>query len=88
MREFDAWILADEKCLSGVLGMQVERLDGVEKISDPKQVCRRLFDSSQLKGGKNTTRMYALVAGAVNLDTLIERCPTGFAPFAERVQAL
>jgi hypothetical protein len=32
--------------------------------------------------------MYASVAELANLDTLCERCPRGFAPFAQRVRAL
>lgn len=88
VREFDAWILADERSLSGVLGMPVEPQDDVERLSDPKQVCRGLLDRSERKGGITPTKMYAQVAQEANLDTLIKRCPTGFAPFERRVRAL
>lgn len=88
VREFDAWILADHQTLSRVLGMRVKPQDNVERLNDPKQVCKGLLDESRYKGDMTPTKMYALVAGAVNLDTVKKRCPAGFAPFAQRVQAL
>jgi hypothetical protein len=86
IRTFDAWMLADEVALSKVLGCNVPRQKTPEKHKDPKSVCGELQEmSDQLL---SQTEMYAAIAGAVDLTILQERCSKGFAPFAQRVQAL
>lgn len=86
IRTFDAWMLADEKALTQVLESPTQRQPEPETIPDPKEVCTALLagSGSHLK----QREMYAAVASAANLDTLEERCPGGFRPFALRVRAL
>jgi hypothetical protein len=86
IRRFDAWLLADEQALSGVLGMTVQRQPQIERIRDPKKTCKGLREASQRP--MTQTEMYEGVAGQADLDILSERSPRGFAPFAERVRAL
>lgn len=86
IRTFDAWILADEKALTDVLGYGVARQSNPETIGTPKKVCEKLLDR-----GKNQMaqrEMYAEIALRVNLDVLTSRCPKGFKPFAEHVRRM
>ncbi|MEO8497899.1 MAG: DUF4276 family protein [Planctomycetota bacterium] len=86
VRKFDAWFLADETALSKVLCRNVDRQPDPEGIFDPKSVCRSLRDST---GGEKRLRdLYSELAAVVNLQTLGERCPVGFAVFAKRVESL
>lgn len=84
VRTFDAWMLADEQALTQVLGFQVQRQRDPETIVDPKEQCAGLLARSDL--GMTQTAMYKAVANAANLETVEERCPRGFRPFAQRVR--
>ncbi len=86
IRSFDAWMLADEQALSGVLGTTVQRQPDVESIRNPKAVCMSLLSDSH--SSLTQTEVYSGVSEEVDLSTLAERCPRGFAPFATRVRAL
>ncbi|QDT47331.1 hypothetical protein Pan258_13640 [Symmachiella dynata] len=86
VKQFDAWMLTDEKALTKVLGVQVNRQSDPENNANPKQTCRGLLD--QCNDELSQTEMYARVAQEVDLDLLKGRCPRGFAAFAQRVEAL
>ncbi len=86
IRTFDAWMLADEHALSTILEIEVGRQPSPESIRDPKRACEALLDASDEH--MSLSAMYASVAETTEIDTLTERCPNGFGPFAERVQAL
>jgi len=86
IRTFDAWMLADEQALSGVLEYTVPTQPAPETITDPKDVCARLRDGSDY--GMSLTEMYSAVAQRTDLEALRTRCPNGFAPFADRVGML
>lgn len=83
---FDAWMLADERCLARVLGCTIQRQPDPETIEAPKSACMALLarSGSQI----SQTQMYAAVMSLLELDALEARCPAGFAPFARRVRAL
>jgi hypothetical protein len=83
IRTFDAWMLADEKALTEVLGCAIVKQREPETIRRPKTVCRKLLES----GAKEMAQreMYAEIALRLDLDVLSSRCPKGFKPFAERV---
>ena len=86
IRTFDAGMLSDETALSSVLSATVPRQRQPESMRDPKNVLIALAEASD-----SPTRLrdlYTSVAQSANLDTLRERCPSGFAPFAERVTAM
>jgi hypothetical protein len=83
---FDAWMLADEKALSTVLEIEVQRQKAPEANPDPKRTCAALL--VQTSREISQTVMYAEVAGTLNLDLLKERCPEGFGVFAARVESL
>lgn len=86
IQTFDAWMLADETALTQTLGTNVERQPQPEKTLTPKQRCAELLETAP--NSMPQSEMYARVAKAASLDILCERCPQGFAPFAERVRAL
>jgi hypothetical protein len=86
IRSFDAWMLADERALSSVLGCAVSRQPDPETIVNPKESCSDLLANASQPFSQ--TQMYAEVAKAFDLDVVANRCPKGFAPFAERVRAI
>lgn len=85
IKTFDAWMLADEQALSEVLETHIDPLPNPESDSDPKNRCGSLRDAahSQL----SLREMYAAIAERTNMERLKDRCPNGFAPFAQRVRA-
>jgi len=84
IRAFDAWMLADERALSEVLGRNVNRQADPETIANPKDVCAGLLDESQAQISQS--EMYARVSCKINIDILCDRCQSGFRPFATRVR--
>ena len=86
VRSFDAWMLADESAISTALGFTVDAQKDPEANTDPKSDAESLRDRSELDLG--LSRLYALIARNARIDHLKQRCPKGFGPFAERVEAL
>jgi hypothetical protein len=84
VRAFDAWMLADEKALTEVLGSAVSRQPDPETIHDPKGVCANLLARSQNQMAQS--EMYARIARRVAIDLLSSRCPMGFGLFARHVR--
>jgi hypothetical protein len=84
IRMFDAWMLADEKALTEVLGDNINRQSNPETIRKPKQVCAKLLEDSQIQISQR--EMYARVSCKVNIDILCDRCQSGFKPFATYVR--
>jgi len=84
IRTFDAWMLADEKALSEVLGCVVARQAEPETIRDPKRVCAGLLTNGQNQMAQR--EMYVRIAHRLDVVVLVSRCPSGFRPFAERVR--
>jgi hypothetical protein len=86
VRTFDAWMLADEKAFTAVLGYQIEKQADPEAIADPKQRCMELHEASRKQ--EALREIYASLAMAADIRVLRTRCPKGFAPFASRVGSL
>jgi len=86
IRMFDAWILADEKALTEVLGYNVNRQSDPETIANPKQVCADLLADSNK--GISQSEMYARVSCNIDIDMLCDRCQSGFKPFATYVRRI
>ncbi len=86
VRSFDAWMLADEAAISKALGFTVDTPKNPEANTDPKSDVESLCDRSELDLG--LSQLYALIAQHARIDHLKRRCPIGFAPFAQRVEAL
>lgn len=86
IRTFDAWMLADEQALTAALGRQIQRQPAPEGMKDPKQACKDLRDAGD--ADISQTQMYVRIAELVELSLLEQRCPRGFAPFADRVRRL
>jgi len=86
IRTFDAWMLADEKALTEVLGYNVNRQPDPETVANPKQVCADLLADSD--NGISQSEMYARVSCNINTDILCDRCQSGFKPFATYVRRI
>lgn len=86
IRTFDAWMLADEKALTIVLGFLVDKQKSPEQDAKPKARCENLRD------GCNETlslpEMYSRLSRQIKLELLEAACPKGFGQFAERVRRL
>ncbi len=87
---FDAWMICDEKAIeaaegdSGKAHQNPESLAGGKKADKyPKTVADEIFGT---KSGVGLGPKYAVVAEAVDIEMLEERCPRGFAPFAKEVR--
>lgn len=86
IKRFDAWMLADEQALSDVLGMHIDPLPNPESEDDPKGKCESLRNVSHSQ--LSLREMYAAIAERTAMERLKDRCPNGFAPFAQRVRTL
>ncbi len=86
VRTFDAWFLADHAALSTVLGKSIDMQSNPENHSDPKKICEGL--NSTANEELRLRDLYSKVATIADLQILRERCPAGFAVFADRVQSL
>lgn len=84
IRMFDAWMLADERALTEVLGDNINRQSNPETIRNPKQVCAKLLEDSQIQISQR--EMYARVSSKINIGILCDRCKSGFKPFATYVR--
>jgi len=85
IRSFDAWFLADQVALSAVLERTIQRQPDPERHAHPKQACQRLIQESDTS---SLSELYRRLAECMDLDTVCERCPDGFTPFAERIARL
>ena len=86
IRTFDAWMLADERALTRILGYSVPTQPSPEEISDAKSKCTQLLGDSQ--AAMSQSELYAKMAHAADLSTLERRCAREFAPFAKRLRTL
>lgn len=86
IREFDAWIVADEQALSAALGCTVPCQPSPEGIRDPKRTFADLHAASPCRD--RPREVYAAVLAQANLDLLAKRCPRGLKPFVERVRGM
>ena len=84
VKTFDAWMLADEQAISKAIQSTVQRQKSPESINDPKQLLHDLIQgASDIR-----TVVYLAIAEHSSLDTLRERCCTGFEPFHRRLAQL
>lgn len=83
IQSFDAWMLADETALSSVLGRTIKKQPAPEEIDDPKAICKGLCGNAMAQ-----SEMYEKLAAKMKLRVVEDRCPNGFAPFANRVRKL
>ena len=83
---FDAWVFADEKALSQVLGKTIQTQKHPERIANPKEHLRLLLQS-EASVTANADLYYA-VAEKTDLEQLTSRCPRGFGTFAQRIKEM
>jgi hypothetical protein len=85
---FDAWMIVDGKAVGGAGGDASRSHPGPEGLDGDEGTGRHPKDRAiELFGRRDAlTGAYAKVAGCVDLELLMRRCPKGFAPFAEEVR--
>ena len=86
VKTFDAWFLADHQSLSKVLKTDVDMQPDPESIGNPKAVCQLLNENAV--GDLRLRDLYTNVAMIADLQTLRQRCLSGFSVFAARIEAL
>lgn len=83
IRSFDAWMVADEAAMAKALARTIDCQKSPEELKSPKEVARSIVAESM-----SLREFYAEVSRWVRIDHLEDRCPAGFAPFAQRVRSL
>lgn len=86
IQTFDAWFLADKKALSEALESPVNRQPDPETDRAPKTRCKDLVGKTE--AGLDLGELFCRCAQHIELKCVEQRCPRGFAPFAERVRQL
>lgn len=86
VEKFDSWILADQLALSQVLGTTVQMQPSPEAIHRPKEQCASIMVKGCWTGSH--AEFYERVCQSADLNVVASRCPIGFKPFYERLQAL
>ena len=70
---FDAWMLADQQALSGVLGVNIQTQPDPESIAHPKQHFKDLL--AELGAASVDAGLYARIAEKLDISILATRCP-------------
>ncbi len=86
VQSFDAWFIADHSALSTVLRAKVDMQPAPETVSDPKKRCQMLNETAN--SGQPLRAVYSMISAIMNFEILRQRCPIGFAVFAQRVERL
>ncbi|MGN6368253.1 MAG: DUF4276 family protein [Phycisphaerae bacterium] len=86
VQAFDAWMLADETAISVVLRKTIGCQPAPEEITRPKDKFAELLRESG--SGLRFHEAYAQIAENARMEILLDRCPSGFAPFAKRISQL
>jgi len=81
VEELEAWLLADEASLAGIIGKRVRRTPNPEGLHDPKEQLKRLLSEGKVYYTSEIARKIAVNA---NVDTLASRCPS-FGRFRQAV---
>ena len=96
MKKIEAWLLADERALRTATGdNSIQRQPAPESLAsrDKRSMNNakyrlQQFISKARPADATLSKVYADIALAADLGTLAERCPKGFAPFADDVRRL
>ncbi|MFH0812509.1 MAG: DUF4276 family protein [Pseudomonadota bacterium] len=80
--EMEVWLLADEKALSKIIGIDVPRFkEDFESIETPKEKLVQILSQAKINYTPDVARK---IAEAANIDTMEYRCPE-FKSFRESV---
>lgn len=96
IEKIEAWLLADEEALRKATGdKSIQRQRAPESLASPDKRCEnnakyrlQQLISNAHPADPTFSKVYADIASAADLVTLAERCPKGFAPFADDVRRL
>ncbi len=81
---YDAWFLADHSALCHELQVSIDMSPAPETLKSPKAVIEELCNDHHYVN--STRQLYSRLAERIDFDRLRERCPLGFAVFADRVR--
>ena len=79
-------MLADETAITSALQRPTPTQPSPEEMHDPKNSFELLLSNSEC--GLSPATAYAAIAQILRLEILIDRCPNGFAPFADRLRRI
>ncbi|MDZ4780541.1 MAG: DUF4276 family protein [Planctomycetia bacterium] len=86
VQAFDAWMLADEKAISKVLGTVIPKIGSPERHRNPKARFLEVREQSEVR--ESARELYRQIAKELDVDSLALACPKGFKPFADRLRRL
>lgn len=81
VRELEAWLLADENAISGVMGKRVTKVQNPEGLPDPKERLKRVLSKARKP---YTSEIARQIAANAKIETIESRCPS-FKKFREAV---
>ncbi len=89
IRNFDTWLLADTQAVSRILGIELERLEDLENLSNTKDILEKIIaESTYLSEKSSNSRPLQIrwdLAFEVDLETIKHCCVIGYATFAQNL---
>jgi hypothetical protein len=86
IKNFEAWLLADPRTISNILGVQVEQFENTEDLDNPKYILENAISQSTYLEGTNNQRPLQIrwnLASQIDLDILKTCCPNGYGDFTK-----
>jgi hypothetical protein len=90
IKNFEAWLLADNQTVSNILGVELEQLEKLEDLSDTKSILEKAIAESTYLSEKSSNQRPLQIRWnlASQIDLLIIKtcCPRGYAAFAQNLR--
>jgi hypothetical protein len=90
IKNFEAWLLADNQTVSKILGVELEQLENLEDSSDTKSILEKVIaESTYLSEESSNQRPLQIrwyLASQIDLLIIKTCCPSGYAAFAQNLR--
>ena len=90
IKNFEAWLLADNQTVSKLLGVELEQLENLEDSSDTKSILdKAIAESTYLSEETSNQRPLQIrwnLASQIDLVIIETCCPSGYAAFAQNLR--
>ncbi|MFM7888717.1 MAG: hypothetical protein ACKPCM_18945 [Pseudanabaena sp.] len=91
IRNFETWLLADTQTISQILGVDIAKLENLEELENTKEILEdAIANSTYLNEETSNQRPLKIrwdLATHINLDTIKNHCPNGYAAFTKNLIA-